>query len=48
MEEVYGNLHTEAVVCDSCNSKKEKEVARRSSTKGKLQFGAVGHLVATL
>ena len=32
MEEVYGNLHTEAVVCDSCNSKRKKEVERLSAT----------------
>ena len=42
------NLHTEAVVCDSCNSKKKKEVARISSNKGKPQFRVLGHLVAAL
>ena len=40
-ESVYGgilwrrcmaNLHTEAVVCDSCNSKRKKEVERFSPT----------------
>ena len=32
------NLHTEAVVCDSCNSKLRNEVARISSTSRKASI----------
>ena len=43
MEAFYGgvwpNLHTEAVLSDSCNSEKETEVPRLSSIRGKSSFG---------